>query len=91
VLEGLVDAARQETNRAELRDKVGLVVQRAHTDPFPERLLQEGAPLSEAARERRRIAEGRCDRSSHIPVVGGATEGQATVQQADRGRQVPLG
>src|SRR5439155_21572627 len=77
VLPGLINAPLQETNRAELRDIARLVVQRAHAETFPERFFQERMPLGEAARERTRITEGCCDRSSHVPVVGGATEGQA--------------
>ena len=53
------------TDRAELRNIAGLVLRRTDAATFPERLLQERAPLGKAARERTRIAKGGGDRSSH--------------------------
>src|SRR5262249_33906910 len=79
VLPSLLIVPLEETDRAEPCEIEGLRVQSAHAATFPERLLQERAPLGEVARKRQRIAEGSRGRSSDVPVVGGAAEGQALV------------
>src|SRR5215813_1796117 len=75
VLHGLITAACQETDRAEPRDIAGLSMQRAAAATFPERLLQERAPLGEATHECISIAKARRGPFACIPVVSGATEG----------------
>src|SRR5262245_37243790 len=56
VLHGLINAACQETDRAEPCNIEGLTMQRTTAATFPKRLLQECSPLCEAAHERIGIA-----------------------------------
>ena len=63
----------------------------AHADSFPDRLLQQRAPLGEASLERIGIAQVPHDHSHLVPVAGGTTEGQALLQHLDGVLQVPLG
>ena len=91
VLPGLLAASRQTTDLAEPCNPVGMTIQRARTDTFADRLLQQRAPLRQAPLERRGIAQARRDRSQIGPVAGGTTEGQAPLQHPDGVLQVPLG
>src|SRR2546422_3874203 len=80
VLPGLLAASRQTTDLAEPCDPVGLTLQPARADIFPDRLLQQRTPLREAPLQRRGIAQARCDPLQPRPLVGGTTEGQALVE-----------
>src|SRR5262245_27243929 len=56
MLPGLVVASCQKTDLAEPRHMIRMCVQRARADIVPERVFQEGEPLGDASRERRRMA-----------------------------------
>ena len=62
VLPGLITASRQTTDLAEPDNSVSSLTP-ARADIFPDRLLQQRAPLREAPLERRGIAQARRDRS----------------------------
>src|SRR5262245_47116920 len=90
VLPGLLAASRQTTDLAEPCDPAGMVSQRPRADTFPDRLLQQRAPLREAPLKCVGIAQARRDRWKYVPVAGGTTEGQALVQYPDGVLQVPF-
>src|SRR5262245_14601301 len=90
VLPGLLAVSRQATDLAEPCDPGGRLG-RDYVDTFPEPLLQQRAPLSEAPLERIGIAQACHDRWQESPVAGSTTEGQALVKHPDGVLQVPLG
>src|SRR5437764_1489033 len=77
VLPGLLAVSRQTTDLAEPCDPAGTILQRARTDIFADRLLQQRVPLSEVPLERIGIAQARHDRGQPGPLAGGTTESQA--------------
>ena len=63
ILPGLLAASRQTTDLAEPGESVGVTVQPARVDVFPDRLLQQCTPFSEAPLEGIGKAQARCNRS----------------------------
>ena len=91
VLPGLLAVSRQTTDLAEPCDPVGTTYQRARVDIFPDRLLQQYAPLREAPVQPRGIAQASREHAQPVTVPRGTTEGQALIEHPDGGLQVPLG
>jgi hypothetical protein len=74
VLPGLIAVSRQTTDLAEPRDPEGVTLPRARADTFPDRFLQQRAPLHEAPLECIGITQPPYDYWQQISVAGGTTE-----------------
>ena len=91
VLPGLSAVSRQTADLTEPCDSGCMTSQRTRVDNFPDRLLQQRAPLREVPLQCIGRAQARRDHSQIGPAVKGTTEGQSLVEHLDSILQVSFG